>query len=168
MLFRSLTDRPSYPSLASNPYISVVEVVKADLDDHGRSAWEAARLVPPLTSELIAGVVRLDQTKGSMPGSPQPLVERDDHHSFTCSPDGELLASSSSTSPLTLWRVNDRVRPIVSFTNPSKSPAINVFSGDGELVVTGAADGTLHVHKVRDLLDSGDRIFELGHTHRSL
>ena len=150
-------------TLMPSSYPSALEVAIAR-GDQSRMAWDIAYPGIQLEGRPVTNTLSLDKWGGEHPTLPGG------HQNLACSPDGELLASSSADSPLTLWRVGNLARPIVSFTDPPKAPAINVFSRDGELLVTGAADGTLHVHKVRDLLAlDSDRVgltCELGLVHR--
>lgn len=64
--------------------------------------------------------------------------------------DGKYLATSSWDCAMRLWSVNRR-RCVADYTHPSKGLAKNSFAPGGEILVTGAQDGTVNILDIKDL-----------------
>ena len=88
----------------------------------------------------------------SQPGSRRPNGKLLEVRDITFSPAEDYVAVSTEDEPMQLWRVKDG-RCVARNTQFNKAPAINVFSDDGSMLVTGADDGTISVFRMCDISD---------------
>ena len=67
------------------------------------------------------------------------------------SSDGEYIATSSWEYSMCLWRLADRKCVAKKGRKPVDGPGINVFSPDGNVLVTGMLDGTVSILRLSDI-----------------
>lgn len=76
--------------------------------------------------------------------------ERDFFH-LSMSPDGEYAATSTWDYPLRLWRMSDG-KCVATMSDPEKRLCRHVFTEEGDVLVSGAEDGTVRIAKISELI----------------
>ena len=86
----------------------------------------------------------------SQPGTRRPNGRPSAICEVAFSPTADYVAVSTTDEAMQLWRIKDG-KCVARNTRADQASALNVFSDDGSMLITGAADGTISVLNLCDI-----------------